>query len=390
MSLLESIRSHALLGLLNPSDLLLWASLRRVSEFSAGDTIFQAGTKANWVYLVEEGSVRVVRKGASGTHFSLGSYVSGDLFGEFALLRPYAHVSTCRAVNEVVVSQFPIEPLRELLGKIPELQGKLKSVMRMHAMTCFLRNRSFLGFMSAPSSLRWLHQLEELTVPEGTTLQTTGVSDQSWMFLKEGEVVALTNDGRRQTLVPGEGWGVKNLLGMSCEQPNLVATKSATCFSLSRVAFEGQSRTPVDDNSLSLLASKAGNVGDWIWVGQEQSSDCGFAVLAMIARYFKKTISMPMLRQLGQVCEEGVSVGEITRVASKIGLTTQAVRIVPEQFSHLKLPVIVHLRNGHYVVLFDIQSCQFVVGDPEVGIVHWSASRFFEIASGIVLIHGVK
>lgn len=386
MSLLESLRSHSLLGLLDPTDLLLWASLRRVAEFRPGDTIVQAGTQANWVFHVEQGSVRTIQKGASGNSISLGLYGSGDLFGEFALLRPYAHVSTCRAVDEVVVSQFPMEPLRELVGKIPELQGRLKSVMRLHAMTCFLRNRSFLGFMSAPSALRWFHSLEELTVPEGTTLQTTGISDQCWMFLKEGEAVAVTHDGRRRTLNPGNSWGVENVLGRHWEQPNVVATKSSHCFSLARTVFEGQSHAAANENTLSLFNSKLGNPQGWKWVGQERSSDCGFAALAMIAHHLKKPLTTSMLRQMGSQSEEGASIGELARIASKIGLTTQAARIVPEQFPRLNLPAIVHLCNGHYVVLFEIQSSQFVVGDPEVGIVHWSASRFFELASGVVLI----
>jgi hypothetical protein len=48
--------------------------------------------------------------------------------------------------------------------------------------------------------------------------------------------------------------------------------------------------------------------------------------------------------------------------------------------------VVAHLSNGHYVVIHELGEVGVVVGDPEMGIVNWSADYLGQRYSGALLL----
>jgi ABC-type bacteriocin/lantibiotic exporter with double-glycine peptidase domain len=57
-----------------------------------------------------------------------------------------------------------------------------------------------------------------------------------------------------------------------------------------------------------------------------------------------------------------------------------------DRLGQVSLPVVAHLSNGHYVVLHELGEAGAVVGDPETGVVSWSADYLGRRYSGVLLL----
>ncbi len=97
--------------------------LRRIAKLveypRAGMTIFSAATDAEFVYVVDEGMVRISRHAESGQRHILAFMGPGDLFGV-----PDAgiYANTSETVCATKVYRFRWRSLRDIMAKEPELQ----------------------------------------------------------------------------------------------------------------------------------------------------------------------------------------------------------------------------------------------------------------------------
>ena len=73
-------------------------------------------------------------------------------------------------------------------------------------------------------------------------------------------------------------------------------------------------------------------------------------------------------------------------MAAAVGLPCQSARVSVERFGQVRVPVIAHLSDGHYVVLHEVAPGGVVVGDPATGIVTWSMERLRLAYSGVLLL----
>ena len=88
---------------------------------------------------------------------------------------------------------------------------------------------------------------------------------------------------------------------------------------------------------------------------QHDSMDCGATCLRMIAKYYGKNYSLETLREKTYINREGVSLLGISEAAEKIGFHTLGVHIPFEQLLEVPLPCIVHWKQNHFVVVYDIK-----------------------------------
>ena len=107
--------------------------------------------------------------------------------------------------------------------------------------------------------------------------------------------------------------------------------------------------------------------------------DCGATCLRMVARFYGRFYSLEYLRQLTHQRKEGVSLLEISDAADHIGLHTLAAKV---SFSRLRkvvpLPCIVHWRQNHYVVVYDITDRYVAIADPSIGLLRLSKEEFLD------------
>ncbi|GET47034.1 peptidase domain-containing ABC transporter [Capnocytophaga felis] len=115
---------------------------------------------------------------------------------------------------------------------------------------------------------------------------------------------------------------------------------------------------------------------------QLDAMDCGPTCLRMIAKYYGKHYSLETLRQYSFITREGVSMLGISDAAERIGFRTSGVMISFEQLiKEVSLPCIVHWKQNHFVVLYDIKKnkrtgIRLYVADPSLGLVTYDEIDF--------------
>lgn len=87
------------------------------------------------------------------------------------------------------------------------------------------------------------------------------------------------------------------------------------------------------------------------FIAQSEANECGLACLAMIAEYHGFSVDLTMLRHRFRPPTGNMTLSDLRLVASSIGLTMRALHVDVVELDKLRLPVILHLRVGHFVVM---------------------------------------
>lgn len=110
---------------------------------------------------------------------------------------------------------------------------------------------------------------------------------------------------------------------------------------------------------------------------QHDQMDCGSACLKIVSKYHNKTFSLKYLRDRCYITREGVSLFDIGRAAEDIGYRTLAIKV---QFADLQnkmpLPVVVHWKQNHFVVVYKISRTKVYVSDPGQGLISFNHKEF--------------
>jgi ATP-binding cassette subfamily B protein len=89
---------------------------------------------------------------------------------------------------------------------------------------------------------------------------------------------------------------------------------------------------------------------------QPDAMDCGVTCLRMIAKYYGKHYSLETLREKTYIARAGVSLLGISDAAEKLGFKTIGARLNIEKLTEdVPLPCIVHWKQEHFVVVYDIK-----------------------------------
>ncbi len=108
--------------------------------------------------------------------------------------------------------------------------------------------------------------------------------------------------------------------------------------------------------------------------------DCGATCLRMVAKYHGRHYPIQFLREISFVDREGASLLSISDAAEKIGFNTLAAKIsmpkLLEMGKELPLPAIVHWRQNHYIVIYEIKKKKIRVADPKAGVFWLSIEEF--------------
>ena len=117
-------------------------------------------------------------------------------------------------------------------------------------------------------------------------------------------------------------------------------------------------------------------------VYQLDEMDCGAACLAMVTRYFGKTVGLPHIRELVHTSSEGTSLLGLSRGAEALGLEAHNVRASKSRVDRLPLPALCHWEGNHWVVLYEVGATSVRIGDPARGLRTLSREEFDEKWTG--------
>ena len=112
---------------------------------------------------------------------------------------------------------------------------------------------------------------------------------------------------------------------------------------------------------------------------QLDAMDCGPTCLRMVARHYGKHFSLQTLREKSHLNKEGVSLLGISRAAEAIGLQTMGVSLTWERLkSEAPLPVIIHWKQNHFIVVYRVRKDKVYVSDPAFGQAIYSKEEFLK------------
>ena len=121
------------LDLILPPDIVQLETRRalgvRREYFEPGQVIFREGDRGDWLYVVTEGEVEVVRSSEDGEETALRRLGRGECFGEFALVSDRPRSATVRAVSASNVLAVDRDAFQTLFATLPPLRSFFESLI---------------------------------------------------------------------------------------------------------------------------------------------------------------------------------------------------------------------------------------------------------------------
>jgi len=110
-----------------------------------------------------------------------------------------------------------------------------------------------------------------------------------------------------------------------------------------------------------------------------EHADCGPTCLRMIAKHYGKHYSLTYLKEKSHITKMGVSMQGLSDASQAIGLRSLAVGIdLKRLIEEAPLPCIVHWKQRHFVVLYQIKKDKFYVADPAHGLLIYTKEEFLK------------
>jgi putative ABC transport system ATP-binding protein len=88
-------------------------------DLSPGQVLFEQGSRGELIFVVDDGSIDLVRSRADGTEEFVHTAVPGEYFGELAPLLGFPRAATARARTPAAVTGYPVSQFRRLVGIDP-------------------------------------------------------------------------------------------------------------------------------------------------------------------------------------------------------------------------------------------------------------------------------
>ena len=104
---------------------------------------------------------------------------------------------------------------------------------------------------------------------------------------------------------------------------------------------------------------------------QHSEEDCGAACLASIAKFYGQNLTISRLREFVGTGQQGTTLLGLKQGAEAIGLNARSVRAasaILDKLDDAPLPIIIHWKGYHWVVLYGKQGEKYAIADPAVGI----------------------
>lgn len=135
----------------------------------------------------------------------------------------------------------------------------------------------------------------------------------------------------------------------------------------------------------ALSALKLGFGPQLPMILQSEAAECGLACVAMVMAHHGHAIGLPEIRRQHGVSMRGVTLKDLSKVASALCLLPRPLRLELDELAELKTPCILHWDLNHFVVLATITTNGVVIHDPAVGVRKLSFDEVSKHFTGVAL-----
>lgn len=377
----EMLRALPFLASLPPALEALVVRLFQPRAFEFGETVFSAGDQPDGMYLVVQGTVRVLVD-HDGEEVTLARLGPGEWFGD---------------------------------------QARVQSLHR------FLRTHAAFEEMSLQAATAMFRLLEPVTVTKGEIVVAEGAPGGSMYFVEDGRLEASRQDGSQRHVVgflrTGDIFGERSLVTGEARVATVRALGDTRLLTLDKAGFEAlarsfpgfgdrieemargrdfrsQARVPLDfreeilPGRVDVAPAEETAVGEpaakpvaapsrtrawrrkrFVFVHQLDEVDCGVACLSMIGKWYGIDVSTSWLRDVAGTSVAGTTLRGLASAGARIGLDVAALKASRDRLEDLKLPAIIHWDKRHWVVLVRLDGDGAEIADPAVGVVRITRSE---------------
>jgi ABC-type bacteriocin/lantibiotic exporter with double-glycine peptidase domain/CRP-like cAMP-binding protein len=391
-------------------------------EFEFGETIFSEGDPPDGMYVIVEGSVRVLIN-HEGHETTLARFGPGDWFGEAAFLESSARTATVRASEHVKVMWLDAFVFTSLLELHPEIREAFGDQTRIQTLHRFLRTHAAFENLSLEAATAMFPALEPVTGETGSVVVRQGDPGGAMYFVEDGRLeVSVASDAKTRVtgfLRTGDIFGERSLV---TGEPRAATVRALTDVRLLKLEqrdfaelatrFKGfggrveeivalrdhqaEARVPLDihreilpggiaetgpsesDVASTLPAPGATPVqpsrrrGRFPFVQQLDEMDCGVACLSMLAKFHRIDVSISWLRDVAKAGPAGTTLRGISEAGAQLGLEIVPYKVSRDRLDELGQPAIIHWDKNHWIVLVGVDERGVEVADPALGVYRMS------------------
>ena len=367
------------------------------------------------IYLICEGQVRLLAFDPSKERdVSVSLLEAGELFGGdhlWTTLEPFSYQAI--AASAVTIARLPANTLQSELEQFRQGREKLQILTDQRQRLIFFKTHTELRRLTTFQLRELLPLMGEHLVPAETQLQTATPAEAGRYWLYQGEITGTESIPQR-----GHSWGypdttpapwfAKTLLivyhlstehWQSLGENPTTPSKPSSFVPIALVPATKKTKPNPNvipfpntkDVKLNLPKPRKRKRGGGFWqrypcILQQSSSDCGAACLATIGRYWGKSLSLNLLRNLAGVGRAGASLKGLARAGENIGFQVRPVRASLSKLEVQKHPWIAHWQGDHYVVVCWVKRRKVLIADPALGKRVLSRQEFLDGWTGYALL----
>ena len=135
----------------------------RLRDFDRGATVFMQGERANAIYIVAEGWVKLYRIAPNGTEAVVDVFTKGHSFGEAVAFRHDIYPVSAEAVTECSLIRIEADQFLKLLHDNPEVAVMMLSATYVHLHSLVLQIQALKAQTGAQRVAEFLLELAPCT-----------------------------------------------------------------------------------------------------------------------------------------------------------------------------------------------------------------------------------
>jgi len=215
----QILRSSSIFSSLNDDELGELADLSIERSFVSNEFIFWDGDAPDWLYIVAEGKVKVIKHSSLGKEFIIAFFGPGEMFGEVAVFENKPYPASAQAVVKTKVVGIKTDEFLPFLANRPQVALRIISVLGGRLRDAQGRLRDLAGerveqrlvsvllMLSAKLGLTLPFTRQEIADMAGTTTETairvtSHLKDRGVIRSVRGKVIILDEEKLR---LLGEG-----------------------------------------------------------------------------------------------------------------------------------------------------------------------------------------
>jgi|UPI0003827743 CRP-like cAMP-binding protein len=219
-----AVREHPMLSGISDAAFDELFSALQPQELLDGETVFQQGDLADYLYIIAKGAVQPWVESEDGTLQGMQITEAGGISGEVPFLTgSKERTADVLAVGSTLLYQLPYQALQQVTDRYPEVLTYINDYYSGHAAEQQLAQTPFFHKLTLKEQRDIAQQMERITVAAGETLFSVGDRTNLDLYIVHAGwlSVNVAANGRQHLLYTAKRGNVLGELGLRSNQRNV-------------------------------------------------------------------------------------------------------------------------------------------------------------------------